>query len=110
VLLSAGLAQVWADAAPRLRGQRSCWLVALLVNTVLFCVLLWSTSLFQVAADGGGWALARNELAFELSPWPMYLTVLALALAVLAPSLLRRGSLTVPACSPPSRRARSRWA
>jgi hypothetical protein len=72
-------------------------LVALLVNTVLFCVLLWSTSLFQVAADGGGWALARNELAFELSPWPMYLTVLALALAVLAPSLLRRGSLTVPA-------------
>lgn len=95
-LVSAGFAQLWADAAPRLGSLRVCWLVALAVNGALFSVLLWSTSLFQLAADGGGWALGRSELALGLAGWPMYATVLGLAAAAVVPVAMSRGALHVP--------------
>ena len=95
VVISSGLAQAWAQAAPRLSGMRACWVVALVVNAVVFSVLLWSTSLFQVAADGGGWALARSELTFDLAQSPMYVIVLALGVAALLPTLARQTD-TVP--------------
>ncbi len=95
-LLSAGLAQLWADAAPRLPGQRACWTVALVVNGLLFSVLLWSTSLFQLAADGGGWAGGRAELTFGLTSWPMFWTVVGLGAASVVPTVLRRRSDAVP--------------
>jgi Zn-dependent protease with chaperone function len=95
-VLSAGLAQLWADAAPRLGSLRTCWIAALVVNAVLFTVLLWSTSLFQRAADGGGWALGRSELALNLSAWPMFWTVLGLGAAAVLPAVLARRAHTVP--------------
>ncbi len=96
-VLSAGLAQLWADAAPRLSGQRACWTVALVVNALLFSVLLWSTSLFQLAADGGGWALGRSELTLGLTSWPMFWTVVGLGAAAVVPTVLRRRAQAVPA-------------
>lgn len=95
-IISAGLAQLWADAAPRLGGLRVCWVVALAVNAVLFSVLLWSTSLFQLAADGGGWALGRSELTVALSGWAMFWTVLGLAVAAVLPAVLRRRADALP--------------
>jgi hypothetical protein len=95
-VLSAGLAQLWADAAPRLSGQRACWVVALVVNGLLFSVLLWSTSLFQLAADGGGWALGRSELALDLTRWPMFWSVVGLGAAAVVPTVLRRRADAVP--------------
>jgi hypothetical protein len=95
-IMSAGLAQLWTDAAPRLASQRACWVAALVVNAVLFTVLLWSTSLFQVAADGGGWALGRSELTLHLASWPMFWTVLGLALLGALPVALGRSARSMP--------------
>jgi hypothetical protein len=95
-ILSAGLAQLWADAAPRLPGLRACWIVALVLNGSLFSALLWSTSLFQIAADGGGWALGRSELTLQLTDWPMFWLVLVLAAAALVPIILARRPHVVP--------------
>lgn len=95
-LLSAGLGQLWADAAPHLGGVRACWIVALVVNAVLFSVLLWSTSLFQVAADGGGWAVGRSELSLHLTAWPMFWILWGLGLAAVVPAALRRRAEVMP--------------
>jgi hypothetical protein len=96
-VLAAGLAQLWADVAPRLGSVRACWIVAVVVNAVLFSILLWSTSLFQRAADGGGWAVGRSELTLELSARPMFWTVLGLGVAAVLPAVLGRREETVPA-------------
>lgn len=95
-ILSAGLAQLWTDAAPSLPGQRACWIVALVVNSALFTALLWSTSLFQVAADGGGWALGRSELSLALTTWPMFWMVLGVGASAVLAIMLGRSAHAVP--------------
>ena len=93
-VMSAGLAQLWADAAPRLPGLRTCWIVALVVNAVLFSALLWSTSMFQLAVDSGGWASGRTELSFGLTGWWMFWIVVGLGVAAALPVVLRRTDAT----------------
>ncbi len=97
-LLSSGLGHLWADAAPRVRGVRVSWWVALLVNALLFTTLLWAAELFVFAADNGGWVFARAGLVLTLSTWQVALVVLGLAGFALVALVLGRGaSATAPA-------------
>jgi hypothetical protein len=80
-LVADGLAQVWADATPRLPGMRAAWMTGLLLSSLAFSSALWASTLFQTAVDGGGWALGRAVLLSSLSTWQMLLIVLGLAAA-----------------------------
>ena len=95
-LLSSALGHAWADAAPRLPGVRTAWLVALLSNALLFTTLLWAAELFVFAADNGGWVFARAGLVLTLATWPVSLLVLgAAALGMLTLVAVRRPAMGV---------------
>ena len=97
VVISAGLAQLWADVAPRLPGPRLAWVVALVVNTLLFATLLWACTLFQSSVDLGGWSLARLALLSTLSPWWAVLVVLLLGISAAAGLAMRDPGGRAPA-------------
>ena len=97
VVLSAGLAHLWADATPRLSTARPAWVVALAVNTLLFGTLLWACTLFQSSVDLGGWPLARLTLLSTLSPWWAVLVVLLLTGFAAAAIVLRSDGGPAPA-------------
>ena len=96
VLVSGGLAHLWADAAPRIPRARPAWLVALVVNSLLFSTVLWACSVFQSAVDLGGWALGREALMSTLSPWWAVAVVGVLAVAAAAAMGLRPGGRPAP--------------
>lgn len=90
-VLAAGLGHVWADAAPRLPGVRSCWVLALLVNAALLSALLWSTSVFQGLVESGGWLAGRTAMAGPLASWPMFWLVVTVGVLALLGMALRSG-------------------
>ena len=112
VVVSAGLGHLWADAAPTLPGVRTAWVIGLVLNSVLFSAVLWSSTLFQ---DAGDWELARLVVTSTLAPWPMFWLVLLLAAAAaLAMLLAERREAVTPSwlvegdARPPWRRAGGR--
>ena len=97
VLLSSALGELWADLAPRIPGIKGSWVVAVVVNTAVFSVVLWAAGLFVLAADNGGWVFARTDLLFNLTGWPVAAVVLGIAVLSLASLLAGRGTPgTVP--------------
>ncbi len=89
VVVTSGLAHVWADLSPRLGSARGAWVPALVLSSVVFTSMLWSSTLFQSTVDLGGWPLARAALPGLLSPWAMVAVVAVLAVSV-GFALLRR--------------------
>lgn len=97
VVVSHSLGHLWADRAPRLRHARTAWVVALLVNGLLFGTLLWACTLLQTTVELGGWALARQALlADPLSSWGVVVVWLLLA-AFAALTLVGRTGAEAPA-------------
>ena len=97
VVVSAGLAHLWADVSPRLASPRPAWVVALVVNALLFGTLLWACTVFQSSVDLGGWALARLALLSTLSSWWAVLIVLLLAACAATALALRTDGGPAPA-------------
>ncbi|HET6561169.1 MAG TPA: M48 family metalloprotease [Marmoricola sp.] len=97
-LVAAGLGHLWAEWAPRLPGVRVAWVAAVLLGSMVFSSLLWSTTVFQTVADLGGWSLARAALMQQpLAPWWMFWLVLCLAVAAALPMAARPpADATVP--------------
>jgi hypothetical protein len=81
VVVTSGLAHLWADLSPRLASARGAWLPSLLLTSAVFGSMLWSSTVFQSAVDRGGWPLARAALPRLLAPWLMVAIVGVLAVA-----------------------------
>ncbi|WP_103959902.1 hypothetical protein [Nonomuraea solani] len=78
-VLSAGLGELWADAAPAL-SRRASWVIALAVNWVLFGVVLWLAGQLELVLDQGGWEVARMWFTSMPGTWPALAAIGALAL------------------------------
>lgn len=66
-MLSAGLGELWADFAPRLRSSVSSWSVALVVNTLLFALFLWMAAVLETfTSQNSGWHELREALVFGI--------------------------------------------
>jgi len=63
--LSAGLAQLGADAAPRL-NRRLAWTATVLIDGLTFASALWIANRLQFFLDIGGLAFARGQLVTSL--------------------------------------------
>ena len=59
--LSAGMAQLWADAIPRLRRGVAVT-ATVVINSLIFASALWIASTLQFVLDSGGLALGRAWL------------------------------------------------
>jgi Zn-dependent protease with chaperone function len=80
-VLSAGLAQLWCDAVPRLR-RRLAVMAMLVIDGLIFASALWIGSTLQFTLDSGGPALARAWLVTLLpSAGLIVATVAVLALS-----------------------------
>jgi Zn-dependent protease with chaperone function len=95
-VLSAGLGQLWADVSPRLRRPRTSWLVALLVNAVLFGVVIYLLPPLQLAIDAGG-GLFRFVLVTGLDTAPTAAVVALLGVFAVVALLLAPRGATPPA-------------
>jgi hypothetical protein len=75
----AGVGELWADAAPRLRRPRAGWLAAVVTSSAAFGVVLWLVETLRQGFEGGGWLMASGVLVGMVAgPVP---AVLALLLA-----------------------------
>jgi hypothetical protein len=86
-LLSASMGQLWADVAPSLRQRRVAWGLGFIVNALIFSSVLWAITQFQFIVDSLGWTIARESLLTALATWPMFVVVVALAVAAAIPLL-----------------------
>jgi hypothetical protein len=89
-VLTAGLGELWADAAPALRRARASWLTAIAASSVMFAMVLWAAGSLELAQDRLGWVVTRMWLVTVLGSWPVLVAVAALA-ATAAWALLRPG-------------------
>jgi Zn-dependent protease with chaperone function len=78
---TAGLGELWADAAGRLRSARVSWAAAVVLPGIVFAAVLWAGATTQEALQSGGWALVRLVLPEYFSTVPMVAAVLVLAVA-----------------------------
>jgi Zn-dependent protease with chaperone function len=93
-VLVASLGELWADAAAAVRRPRASWVVALVVSSVAFAIMLWVASWLELALDQGGWALARLWLVTVVGSWPTIGAVAVLAAAAAwALGASRRGAV-----------------
>jgi Zn-dependent protease with chaperone function len=94
-VLTAGLGELWADAAPALRRSRTSWMVALAVGSVVFAAVLWAASSLELALDQAGWLVTRLWAVTVLASWPTIGAVAALAVAAgWALAASRQGAMT----------------
>jgi Zn-dependent protease with chaperone function len=95
--LSAGLAQLWSDAVPRL--HRRVAVAALVVfGGLIFACALWISSTLQLVLDAGGLALARAWVVTLLPSADLINgTVVVLALSAGWALWARTGRATAPA-------------
>ena len=77
----AGLGELWADAAGRLRTARASWVAAVMLPGILFAVALWAGTTAQKAVSWGGWELLRLVLPEYFSRLPVLAAALVLATA-----------------------------
>jgi Zn-dependent protease with chaperone function len=78
---TAGLGELWADAAGRLRSARVSWAAAVVLPGIVFAAVLWAGATTQKALLWGGWALVRLVLPEYFSTVPMVAAALVLAVA-----------------------------
>jgi hypothetical protein len=97
-VISASLGELWADIAPVMPSARPSWILAFLVNALLFTTVLWAAVQFETAVDVGSWGIARAVLGAGLSVWPVVVIVLILSLAA-----------ATPLAAPAPRRHAPRW-
>ena len=95
--LSAGMAQVWADAIPRMR-RHVAMAAAAVINALIFASALWMATTLQFALDNGGLTLGRAWLV-TLLPSTSLVTGTAAILALSAGWALwaRTGRVAAPA-------------
>lgn len=77
----AGLGELWADAAGRLRTARISWVSAVLLPGLILAAVLWAASTTRKALQWGGWRLVRLLLGEYFDTVPMLAVVLILAAA-----------------------------
>jgi Zn-dependent protease with chaperone function len=91
----AGLGELWADAAGRLRSARVSWLAAVILPGIVFAAVLWAAATTQKALQGGGWTMVRLLLPEYFDNPPMLAASLVLAAAAAwALWAARSGALT----------------
>jgi Zn-dependent protease with chaperone function len=96
-VLSAGLAQLGADAVPRLH-RRAAVAAIVVIGGLVFASALWIGSTLQFALDSGGLALARAWLVTLLPSASLVIgTVAVLALSAGWALWARTGRATAPA-------------
>jgi Zn-dependent protease with chaperone function len=96
-VLSAGRAQLGADAVPRLH-RRAAMVAIVVVDGLVFASALWIGSTLQFVLDGGGLALARAWLVTLLPSASLVIgTVAVLALSAGWALWARTGRATAPA-------------
>ena len=78
-VVMAGLGELWADAAPRIRSARGSWIPAVVLGGVLFAAVLWAAATPQSVLDFGGWTLAGAALVTVLGTAPPAIAALILA-------------------------------
>jgi Zn-dependent protease with chaperone function len=96
-VVTAGLGELWADAAPRLPRAWMSWVAAVLVPGVLFTVVLWAAAVVQKIWGGLGWAWASTTLQSFLDRGPVVAAVSVLAAAAVVPVVLARPGAPAPA-------------
>jgi len=95
--LSAGMAQLWADAVPRMR-RRLAVAATVVINGLIFASALWIASTLQFVLDNGGLTLARAWLVTLLPSAGLVTgTVAVLALSAGWALLARSGRAAAPA-------------
>ena len=95
--LVAGLAELWADAAPAARTARGSWLLALALSSVVFAFALWVGGTLELALDQGGWLVARSWLVTVLGTGPAMAAVTVLAGSAAGALLAARPGAPTPA-------------
>jgi Zn-dependent protease with chaperone function len=96
-VLVAGLAELWADAAPVFRRPRGAWLVAVGLSSVLFATILWIADVLRTSYTLGGWLLATGVMAGTIGAWIPGAVALLLGGAVALLLVTRRHAVAAPA-------------
>ncbi len=93
-VLSAGLAHVCADLAPRFRSAGVCRLLTLVVNAALFSSVFWAGYVLQAMIEVGGWTTGRIVLMDLLTTWQVLVVEVALAVVAGVALALRTPTAT----------------
>jgi hypothetical protein len=91
----AGLGEMWADVAPRMRRPLGGWLVAVLVSSVAFGAALWLWEVLRQAFEEG-WLLASGVLVSEVGSAVPAAVAGLLAMSALAAVVLARPATSAP--------------
>jgi Zn-dependent protease with chaperone function len=95
--LSAGMAQLWADAIPRMR-RGTAVTATVVINSLIFACALWIASTLQFVLDSGGLTLGRAWLVTLLPSADLVTgTVAVLALSAGWALWARTGRAATPA-------------
>jgi Zn-dependent protease with chaperone function len=104
------LAEVWADAASRLRSPRWAWIPGVVVASLVYFAALYLSQQLQLSLDAGSWAFTRRILAGELDSWPVTMAVIAAGLMTgIAVVIARPGALAPAWLFDESTPVRSPW-
>lgn len=93
-VLLAGLGELWAGAAGRIRRPAGVWVPAAMLAALLYAGVLWAADIVQHTWDQAEWALASQLPSTILASAPMALLVVVLAIA--AGWALRSASCATP--------------
>jgi Zn-dependent protease with chaperone function len=96
VALCAGLAELWADAAPAFPTPRRAWVSLMVVESLLFGAVLWFGLTLEIGGRAG-WAVAREWLAFAAATTLLVVTALVAAVGVVWALWSARRAAVTPA-------------